>query len=88
MGLMFNDLPRSVGVCSYTVCSAENYDETGALAFSYDKEHLTDAEATDLGLTPGSVPATFEHGGDPILLCNVLRSLLPRTFRGPRRAGR
>ena len=24
--------------------------------------HLTDAEATDPGLTPGSVPATFEHG--------------------------
>ena len=24
--------------------------------------HLTDSEATDPGLTPGSVPATFEHG--------------------------
>lgn len=37
------------------------YDKTGALAFSYDKVHLTDVERYGSGLTPGSMPAVFQY---------------------------
>ena len=39
------------------------FDASGALAFSYDKVHLTDVEREGLGITPGPLAAVFEHAG-------------------------
>jgi glycerophosphoryl diester phosphodiesterase len=39
------------------------YDAHGAVAFVYDKIHLTDAERDDLGLTPGAALRVFESDG-------------------------
>ena len=38
------------------------FDAMGALAFAYDKVHLTDVEKDGIGLTAGSMPAVFQHG--------------------------
>ena len=38
------------------------FDAQGALAFTYDKVHLTDVERDDLGLTAGAMPSVFQHG--------------------------
>ena len=38
------------------------FNDMGALAFTYDKIHLTGAEREDLGLHPGPIPTVFQHG--------------------------
>ena len=38
------------------------FDRTGALAFTYDKVHLTDVEKYGSGLTSGSMPPVFQCG--------------------------
>ncbi|PIS19067.1 MAG: hypothetical protein COW19_10735 [Zetaproteobacteria bacterium CG12_big_fil_rev_8_21_14_0_65_55_1124] len=38
------------------------FDKTGALAFSYDKVHLTDVEKIGCGMTSGSMPSVFQYG--------------------------
>ncbi len=38
------------------------FNEIGALAFTYDKIHLTGAEKEDFGLHSGPMPTVFKHG--------------------------
>ena len=39
------------------------FNTRGQVAFTYDKLHLTDAERSELDLTPGAEPRVFEHAG-------------------------
>ena len=38
------------------------FDKTGALAFTYDKVHLTDVEKIGCDMTSGSMPSVFQYG--------------------------
>lgn len=56
------------------------FDATGALAFSYDKVHLTDVEKDGLGMTPGSIPGIFEHEGTRIGFATCFDLYFPEHF--------
>lgn len=56
------------------------FDVTGALAFTYDKIHLTDVEKDDLGVTAGSMPAVFCHGTTRVGFATCFDLYFPEHF--------
>jgi len=56
------------------------FDMMGALAFSYDKIHLADAEKDGLGLTSGSMPGVFQHGATRMCFATCFDLYFPEYF--------
>ena len=56
------------------------FNTKGQVAFTYDKLHLTDAERSELDLTPGAEPMVFEHAGVRVGFATCFDLYFPEHF--------